>query len=224
MTFSLSVTLDVTDRRAVVVGGGREAVDRVDALLRGGARVVVITPEPDERLVALEVDGRIGLRRRGYRDGDLAGAFLAYVTREDPTPVEATWTEAQRERVLLSTLDDVPRCHFATPSVMRRGDIAVTIATMGRAPALAKRLRRHLEDEFGPELGDLVDVLDAAKQACLPRSVPFGEWAARWELALTDLDGLLAAVRDGRHDEVRGEVERALRTPTDVASEPEVVA
>lgn len=215
MTFSLSVTLDVTGRRAVVVGGGYEAVDRVEALLHGGADVTVITPDPGPPLVGLAEAGRVVLHRRGYLDGDLAGAFVAYVTREDPTPVDATWAEATRERVLLSTLDDVPHCHFATPSVVRRGDLAVTIATMGRAPALAKRLRRHLEDEFGPELGELVDVLDAAKQASLPRTVPFAEWAARWERALTDLDGLLAALRDGHHDQVRAEVERALRTPTD---------
>ncbi|WP_052668384.1 precorrin-2 dehydrogenase/sirohydrochlorin ferrochelatase family protein [Nitriliruptor alkaliphilus] len=224
MAFSLSVTLEVTGRRAVVVGGGYEAVDRTQALLHGDAEVLVITPDPDPALVALADAGRLTLRRRGYRKGDLAGAFVAYVTREDPTDVEATWAEATRERVLLSTLDDVPHCHFATPSVVRRGDLAMTIATMGRAPALAKRLRRHLEDEFGPELGDLVDVLDDAKQGCLPRSVPFAEWAARWEVALTDLDGLLAALRDGRHAEVRAEVERCLRTPTDTLQSDEVPA
>lgn len=224
MTFSLSVTLDVTGRRAVVIGGGPEAVDRVGALLHGAAEVVVITPEPDPVLVRHGVDGDLTLRRRRYREGDLAGAFLAYVTREDPTPVEVTWAEATRERVLLSTLDDVPRCHFATPSVFRRGDLAVTIATMGRAPALAKRLRRHLEASFGPELGELVDVLDAAKRACLPRQVPFAEWAARWELALEDLDGSLAALRAGEHAQVRAQVERTLRTPTDVALAGEVLA
>jgi precorrin-2 dehydrogenase/sirohydrochlorin ferrochelatase len=219
VTFSLSVTLDVSDRRAVVIGGGYEAVDRVEALLRGDADVTVITPDPDRPLAELADAGRIVLHHRGYVDGDLAGAFIAYVTREDPTPVDATWAEATRERVLLSTLDDVPHCHFATPSVVRRGDLAVTVATMGRAPALAKRLRRHLEAEFGPELGELVDVLDAAKQASLPRSVPFAEWAARWERALTDLDGLLAALREGRHDQVRTEVERVLHTPTDALLE-----
>lgn len=214
MTFSLTVSLDVDGRRAVVVGGGPEAVDRVEALIHGGAVVTVVTPDPAPALATFAADDRITLHRRGYEPGDLTGAFVAYVTREDATPVEAAWDEAERERVLLSTLDDIPRCHFATPSVMRRGDLAVTIATMGRAPALAKRLRRHLEQEFGPELGDLVDVLDAARQACLPRSVPFTEWAARWELALADLDSLLAAVRDGRSDQVRTEVERALLTPS----------
>jgi precorrin-2 dehydrogenase / sirohydrochlorin ferrochelatase len=224
VTFSLSVTLEVTGRRTVVVGGGYEAVDRVEALLRGGADVVVVTPAPDPPLLAHADAGRITLHRRGYRPGDLAGAFVAYVTREDPTDVEATWDEATRERVLLSTLDDVPHCHFATPSVMRRGDLAVTIATMGRAPALAKRLRRHLEDEFGPELGDLVDVLEAAKQACSPRPVPFDEWAARWELALADLDGLLTAVRQGRRAEAQASVERALRTPSGTVLAEEVTA
>jgi precorrin-2 dehydrogenase / sirohydrochlorin ferrochelatase len=218
VTFSLTVTLDVADRRAVVIGGGYEALDRTRALLHGDADVTVVTPDPDPQLVDLAADSRLVLHRRGYRRGDLAGAFIAYVTREDVTPVEATAAEARRERVLLSTLDDVDRCDFATPSVVRRGDLAVTIATMGRAPALAKRLRRHLEAEFGPELGELVDVLDEAKRACLPRTVPFAEWAARWELALSDLEGLLTRVRDGRRDEVRAEVERTLRAPTDVAA------
>jgi siroheme synthase-like protein len=218
VTFSLTVTLDVADRRAVVVGGGAEAVDRVEALLIGDARVDVVTPDPDPHIIELADAQRVVLHRRSYRRGDLVGAFIAYVTREDPTPVEEVWEEATADRVLLSTLDDVPRCHFATPSVFRRGDLVATVATAGRAPALAKRLRRQLEDDFGPELGELVDVLDAAKQACLPRQVPFAEWAARWELALADLDGLLGRVRDGRHDEVRSDVERALRTPTDVVA------
>lgn len=217
MTFTLSVTLDVTDRRAVVVGGGREAVDRTEALLRGDASVVVVTPDPDPRLVELAEGDRITLHRRGYRRGDLAGAFVAYVTREDLTPVETTWEEATRERVLLSTLDDVPHCHFSTPSVVRRGDVAITVATHGRGPALAKRLRRHLEGEFGPELGELLEVLDEAKHACLPREVPFAEWAARFEVALTDLDELLRRVGAGERDEVRDELVRVLRTPSDLA-------
>ncbi|MTV26310.1 bifunctional precorrin-2 dehydrogenase/sirohydrochlorin ferrochelatase [Nitriliruptoraceae bacterium ZYF776] len=214
MAFSLTVTLDVAGRRAVVVGGGHEAVARVGALLHGDAEVVVVTPDPDPELTAHAAAGRIVLERRGWQPGDLVGAFVAYVTREDDTPVEATWAEATEHRVLLSTLDDIPRCHFATPSIVRRGDLAITIATAGRAPALAKRLRRKLEVELGEVYAELVDVLDEARQACLPRPVPFPEWAARWERALEDLDGLVALVDHGHRDEARDRVITALRTPT----------
>lgn len=217
MSFSLTVNLDVTDRRAVVVGGGPEAVTRVQALLAAGARVRVVSPDPDPELVALADAGELVLSLRCWRRGDLTGAFVAYVTREDPTPVEQAWAEAERERVLLSTLDDVPHCHFSTPAVVRRGDLTAAIATRGRAPALAKRLRRELEATYGPELGELVDVLEEARAACLPRTVPFAEWAARWQLAVSDLHRLLADVAAGRRTQVRDQVVAQLRTPTDVA-------
>lgn len=217
MSFALTVNLDVAGRRAVIIGGGYEAVDRARSLTAEGAVVRVITPDPDPALTELAADGTVMLSHRCYRRGDLAGAFVAYVTREDATPVDETWAEANERGVLLSTLDDVPHCHFSTPSMVRRGDLGVAIATRGRAPALAKRLRRELETTYGPELGELVAVLDDAKQACLPRQVPFAEWSARWAIALADLHGLLAAVAAGRATEVRDTVVAVLSTPSDVA-------
>lgn len=217
MSFALTVNLDVTGRRAVVIGGGYEAVDRARALTAAGAVVRVITPDPDPALTTLAAEGAVTLSHRCYRRGDLAGAFVAYVTREDATPVDETWAEANERGVLLSTLDDVPHCHFSTPSMVRRGDLGVAIATRGRAPALAKRLRRDLEATYGPELGELVEVLDEAKQACLPRQVPFAEWSARWAIALADLHGLLTDVADGPATAVRDRVIEVLSTPSDVA-------
>lgn len=216
MAFSLTVTLDVTDRPAVVIGGGEEAVARVDALLHGAARITVITPSPHPAIIEHAAAGRLHLEERGYEVGDVTGAFVAYVTREDDTDVHATWAEAEANNVLLSTLDDILRCHFATPSVMRRGDLAISIATAGRAPALAKRLRRDLEARYGPELGDLVDVLYEARELALPRPVPFAEWAARWEVALEDLDGLLGRLRAGDREGVRDHVHAVI-----TAADPE---
>lgn len=215
MAFSLTVTLDVSGRPAVVVGGGPEALARVEALRHGDAEVTVISPAPAPALVALAEAGEVRLLRRGWQPGDLVDAFVAYVTREDDTPVQEAWAEAEAHNVLLSTLDDIPRCHFSTPSVVRRGDLAITIATAGRAPALAKRLRRQLEQQIGDGHGRLVAVLDEARQACLPRTVPFAEWARRWEVALADLDGLVALVEDGEADVARSRVIATLRTPTE---------
>lgn len=208
--FDLTISLDVTGRRAVVVGGGAEAVTRVDALLHAGAEVVVVTPTPAPALVRLADAQRIDLRRRAWRPGDLAGALVGYNTREDDTPVAEIWAESRAEGVLFSTLDDRARCDFATPSVVRRGDLAVTVSTAGRAPALAKRLRQRLEAQIGPEYAALVDVLDAARREALPREVDFATWARRWSDALADLDGLAATVGAGHHDEARRRVVAAV--------------
>lgn len=208
--FDLTVSLDVTGRRAVIVGGGPEAEARVTALVHAGAEVVVVTPTPSAALDDEARAGRIRLHRRSWRAGDLAGAFLGYNTREDDTPVAEIWAESRARDVLFSTLDDKARCDFATPAVVRRGDLVLTVGTAGRAPALAKRLRQHLEAQIGPEYADLVDVLDAARAEVLPREVAFPAWAGRWSSALRDLDALTALVRDGRSDQARRQVVAAV--------------
>jgi siroheme synthase (precorrin-2 oxidase/ferrochelatase) len=71
------VFLDLRQRLCLVVGGGELAAGKLPELLAAGARVVVVAERPSPAIEALARAGRLRLRRRAYRDGDLAGAFLA---------------------------------------------------------------------------------------------------------------------------------------------------
>lgn len=235
VSFDYVVSLSLAGRRCVVLGGGPLAVDRVEGLLAVGARTEIYAAEPSARLTELDgelpdgerSDGQLPdsgssdrgssdraaslqIHRRTYRRGDLAGAFLAVATREDDADIELAWDEAESRGVLFAALDDVPHCHFAAPARVRRGDLSVTVSTAGKAPALSKRLRQRLEGEVDEAYGELVEVLHEAREAALPRSIPFPEWAQRWSTALSDLDELASLVRTGRRDQVRGRVLDAL--------------
>ncbi|MFN2557388.1 MAG: bifunctional precorrin-2 dehydrogenase/sirohydrochlorin ferrochelatase [Nitriliruptorales bacterium] len=196
MTFSFPISLDVSGRRCVVIGGGPQAVDRAADLAAAGAEVVVVPAN-------------------GYRAELLDGALLAVVTGEDGTDPAAVFSDAEARGVLVNTMDDVAHCHFAFPAIVRRGDLRVAISTAGKAPALARQLRIRLEQELPAALATLVEVLSEAREAALPRSVSFQEWTDRWRQALADLDSLLAQCEDGRGREVR---DRILQTVTQEAS------
>lgn len=213
MAFDYVVSLDLAGRAAVVIGGGEEAVGRIRELLHVGAHTTVISARPEPEIVTLAERGRLTLHRRGHQPGDLDGAFLCIATREEPMDTTAIWDEATRGGVLTTVLDENEHCHYAQPALVRRGDLRIAIATAGKAPALAKRLRRRFEEQLGPEYGDLVDVLAEARALAGPREVPFEEWARRWEHALLDLDELLDLVRDGRRDEARDRVHEAVGGP-----------
>ena len=71
------VNLLVADRRCVVVGGGRIAARKVDALLDAGARVHVVARELGDELRALRDAGRVTVDEREFVPGDLDGAWLA---------------------------------------------------------------------------------------------------------------------------------------------------
>jgi precorrin-2 dehydrogenase/sirohydrochlorin ferrochelatase len=187
MAFAFPVALEVAGRRCVVFGSGPIAHARVVALIEGGAEVTVIA--------------------RPYEDGDLAGVFLAVAATGDAAEAARIFAEAEREGVLLNSVDDPAHCHFAVPAVLRRGDLTVTVSTGGRAPGYARRLRDELSRVVGAEHGTLVDLIgDVRAELRAERAAPgslgtagdFDEWAARWRDALEhDLIGLVRAGRTG---------------------------
>ena len=202
MAFGYPVMLEVRGRRCVVIGGGPVGEAKVRGLLSAGAEVTVVDPEPTAGRDELKELGAVALVRRSYRPGDLKGAFLAVAAADDGSTNARVFQEAETEKVLLNAVDDTQHCHFAVPSVIRRGDFLLSLSTGGKAPALAKSLRRKLSADFGEEYATLVDLLAEVREAALAvREVDFDEWADRWAGALeADLIGM---VREGRHQEVK---------------------
>jgi uroporphyrin-III C-methyltransferase/precorrin-2 dehydrogenase/sirohydrochlorin ferrochelatase len=215
MAFGYPVMLEVRERRCVVIGGGTIGEGKVRGLISAGAHVTVVEPAPSGGLEKLAELGAVTLIRRAYRPGDLAGAFLAIAATDDGETNSEIFREAEAERVLLNAVDDSAHCHFAVPSIVRRGDLVVTVSTGGKSPALAKKMRKALSTEFGEEYATLVDLLAEVREAALAvRDVEFDEWAARWEIALRP--DLISLVREGRYQEVKDSVWRDLnaeRTP-----------
>jgi siroheme synthase-like protein len=191
------------------------AEHKARSLVEGGADVVVVAEAVNSGLEELARDGNVSVVGRDYVAGDLAGAFLAIAATDDAVVNAAVYEEGERGRVLVNSVDDVEHCHFAVPSVVRRGELTVTIATGGKAPALAKKLRRTLSEQFGPEYAGVVELVGQVRREAQGerRQVDFDTWAARWEQALDD--EVVDLVRTGRSEEARARLLAALASPRD---------
>ena len=101
--------LDLTGRRAVVLGGGTVGLRRAAALARFGAEVTVISPHLS--------GAREGIRHfpRAYQAGDLAGAFLAVAAVNDPSVNAAAGREARARGILLTGQTIRRRATFSFP-------------------------------------------------------------------------------------------------------------
>lgn len=188
------------------------AEEKVRALLEAGGDVTVVAEDPSKGLEELARRGEIALLREPYTQGDLAGAFLAIAATGGQARNEEIFRDAEQRRVLLNAVDDPKHCHFAVPAIVRRGDFLLGVSTGGKAPALAKRLRRQLSKQFGPEYGALVDLLGEVRQEMVrDRPVDFDTWAERWQLALER--DLLGLVREGRGEEAKAVLRCSLASP-----------
>ena len=77
------VFVDLAGQRAVVLGGGRIATEKVASLQEAGAKVTVIASMLSEAIERRVADGSVDAIRRDYRRGDLAGARLVIDASDD---------------------------------------------------------------------------------------------------------------------------------------------
>ncbi len=166
--------VNLAEERCVVVGGGVVAERKVRALLESGAQVTVISPSVTEGLENLAARGQLEIVRRAYRPGDLEKAFLVIGATDDPAVNESVWREAHSRRLLVNVVDDPAHCNFFVPSVVRRGELTISISTGGLSPALAKTIRQRLSAEFGPAYARFLALLGELRER-VKNEIPDGE-------------------------------------------------
>ena len=57
--------------------------------------------------------------------------------------------DAEKRAMLVNIVDVPPLCNFILPAIVRTGPLAIAISTAGASPALAKRIKREIADEYG---------------------------------------------------------------------------
>jgi precorrin-2 dehydrogenase/sirohydrochlorin ferrochelatase len=145
----------------VVAGNGPAAERRVRQAREGGATAVaVFAPGDTERFVSL-TDGPV--HDRLPEVADLAGVDLLYVAGLDEDASFSLALMARDHKVLVNVEDARALCDFHVPGSVRRGDLLIAVGTGGASPGLARRLRRHLEEEFGPEWAERLQRLSAQR-------------------------------------------------------------
>jgi siroheme synthase-like protein len=73
--------------------------------------------------------------------------------------------------MLVNVVDVPPLCNFILPAIIRSGPLAVAISTAGASPALAKRIRDEIADEYGEPYAQLAVLLNDVRgwaKATLP--------------------------------------------------------
>ena len=158
------IFLKLEGRRCLVVGAGTVAEQKILGLIEAEGNVQVVAPQATDLVREWTDSGVIDWQPRTFDVKDLEGKFLVIVATSARELNESIFREAQQRQILCNVVDDPPHCDFYYPSVVRRGDLQIAISTAGRSPALAQRLRRELELQFGPEYGEWLSQLGDVRQ------------------------------------------------------------
>lgn len=194
------IMLNIKGKTCVVVGGGKVALRKVKMLLECGAKVTVISPVLHQDLIRLAQHKTIRLIKQDYELGDLDGAVVVIAATDAEEINRSVAHEAKKRGVLVNVVDDPGESDFIVPSFLRRGDLMIAISTGGGSPALAKKIRKNLEQLFGEEYALLLALIKEVRSDLKQKNKKV--LAEIWQNAL-DLDLLIGLLKANQKKEAK---------------------
>jgi len=152
------VSLDLSSRQCLVIGGDDDATEKVFRLLDAGAKVVVVNPTLSTELRKLTASAKVIHRGRKFRSTHTQGVFLVLNTIQDDKALSQELDDlAKTEKFLLWSMDQPSSSNVLMPALVNRGHLRLAISTSNASPALASALRQQCEEIFD---GSFVEYLD----------------------------------------------------------------
>ena len=193
------VFLDLRDRPCVVIGGGQVAERKAVSLLEAGADVTIVSPSLTPHLTDLVASGKVQQRPGSFNEHDLDHAFLAIAATNDHAVNRTVARLCRKKGVLVNVAAPPEESSFIVPSVVERGDLLIAVSTCGSSPVLSHRIRKELEERYGPVYDVLLSKLAALRKR-LQEEVGNAQVRKRILEAVIDSDVLLLLQQGKLHE------------------------
>lgn len=200
--------LNIKDKKCVIVGGGEVSYRKIKGILNCGAKIIVISPEFNKKILRIAKDKPIKLIKRRYRKTDINGASIVIAATGNKELNKRISEDSKKVGALVNVVDDIRRSDFISPSFFRRGNLTIAISTGGKSPIIAKKIRERIEESFSDEYKILINLVGDIRSQLKKEGINIS--TKRWESAI-DIDSLLDFLKRGEYKEARDSLIKALK-------------
>lgn len=159
------LSLNLKNKKVLIVGGGRVAFRKFKRLLQTEAETTVISlefdPLFDEYFEFAEESYQ--LLKRPFNEQDLKDKFLLFAATDDRELNEKIAFLAGERGILVNIIDNAALSDFTVPAAYRKGKLVLTASTTSVLPALSRKIRKDFEKNYGIEYQFLLEIMEAIR-------------------------------------------------------------
>ncbi|MEG1630870.1 MAG: precorrin-6A reductase [Hydrogenoanaerobacterium sp.] len=137
--------VNLTDKKAVVFGGGTVAARRAAVLKKFGCRLTVVAPYICEELKA-QGGSKLLLCNRGYRQGDCVDAELVVAATDSREVNHSIYEECKELDCYVSVADCKDESTFYFPGIAQKGCVVAGVTASGQNHAAAAAFTKKLDE------------------------------------------------------------------------------
>lgn len=157
---------NLNHKKVLVVGGGKVAARRIVTLLENGMQVIAVSPDFSEAIIRTE-NHQLTLINACYHKEQLVDIDLAVAATDNRELNQQIKMDCQSQKIWCNRVDDPDDSDFIFPSVIRRGDLTLSVCTEGASPFLTKCIVDELADRYDDSYTEKTALLRLLRQAVL---------------------------------------------------------
>jgi len=148
----LIVDLNLKGNLVIIIGGGAEAMKKINSLLTQDCKILVISDKINTQLANYVKQKKINFKKTKLKDANFLlkyKPFLIMAATNDRNLNRKIIQKAKKIKCLVYASDDPEISDFAHPSVINIEDtVQIAISTGGRSPVMARKLKLQTEKIF----------------------------------------------------------------------------
>jgi precorrin-2 dehydrogenase/sirohydrochlorin ferrochelatase len=146
------IHLNLQGRLVIVVGGGNEALKRINSLLEEKCQILVISNELNSQIKTLVKNKKIKFKKQKIQNSSILSIYKPYMiitTTNDKKLNQKIIKDAKNKKIIAYSSDNPELSDFANPAIIDfENTIQIAIFTGGKSPAMSKKLRIESEKIF----------------------------------------------------------------------------
>lgn len=161
--------IDLDNKKIVLIGGGQVSIRKSKKFLEYGAEVYVVAPSFQEDFFVLKeaYAEKLCLVKDNYKSEYVIDAFLVVASTNSKEVNSKIASFCVEKNILCNVVDDIEDSSFIVPSTVKRGDLLISVSTLGNSPSLCGKIRRELEETYGDEYEEYVKLLGEVRKHIL---------------------------------------------------------
>ena len=146
------INLNLHGRLVIVLGGGNEALKRINSLLKEDCQILVISNTINNQIKMLVKNKKIEFKKQKIQNSSVLSIYKPYMiitTTNDRKLNQKIINYAKSKKIIAYSSDNAELSDFANLAIMNfENTIQIAIFTGGKSPAMSKKLKIEAEKIF----------------------------------------------------------------------------
>jgi precorrin-2 dehydrogenase / sirohydrochlorin ferrochelatase len=138
----LPISIDISNSKILIIGGGQSALKKIKILKRSGARFEVVA----ENIIDEVYASGVVCSRKSYEKSDLNGYLMLYSCTNNESLDRQIVLDGREAGVLVNIHDNPALCQFVSPAIYQDGNISVAVSSNAENVHEAIRLRNLIQE------------------------------------------------------------------------------